>query len=44
MATAELSLDIPPRVGGMEYIQKLVHHANFICHVPLTVARTAVIS
>lgn len=34
----------PSRVGGMEYIQKLLHHANFISHVPLTVARTAVIS
>lgn len=34
----------PSRVGGMEYIQKLLHHANFISPVPLTVARTAVIS
>ena len=34
----------PSRVGGMEYIQKLLRHANFISPVPLTVARTAVIS
>lgn len=34
----------PSRVGEMEYMQKLLHHANFISHVPLTVARTSVIS
>lgn len=36
---AELFWTYPSRVGGMEYIQKLLHHANCICHVPLTVAR-----
>ena len=33
----------PSRVCEMEYMQKLLHPA-FISHVPLTIARTSVIS